>query len=154
MTRMIVGFDPSKAQGAIAELRDAQVAGVEWRVPTLDQNPNGVEPARPTPGDGEPPSSAGAEEGQTLLQRLGGWLSKTGEQAQPAERKPIDLPAPSGNPLELSEEELTYLRRSPAREATVIVVTAPGSQDASLRMWMVRHGGFNMAHTPVGADQA
>ena len=153
MTRMIVGFDPSKAQGAIAELSTGLGPGVEWRVLNLDQNPNGVEPERTAATDEDE-----HDEGGGLLHRLAGWLGKAGEQTQRQERKPIRETTPAalsteGSGLELSEEELAYLRRSPARAATVILVTSPGSQDANLRMWMVRHGGFNLAHTQVGPER-
>ncbi len=152
MTRMILGFDPSKAQGAIAELSAGLGPGVEWRVLTLDQNPNGAEPMRPAATNEHE-----HEEGGGLLQRLAGWLGKAGEQSQHQERKPINAATPAapsteGSGLELSEEELAYLRRAPTRAATVILVTSPGSQDANLRMWMVRHGGFNLAHTQVGPE--
>jgi hypothetical protein len=70
MMRMIVGFDPSKAQAAIAELRNELAPGVQWRVLNLDQNPHGVEPARPQDKREHHGFAAG------LFHSLAAWLGK------------------------------------------------------------------------------
>jgi hypothetical protein len=139
MIRMIVGFDPSKAQPAIGELRDGLGPGVEWRVLNLDQNPNGVEPLRP---------QASAEEHDhagNLLQRLASWLGGDKDDAPEHAQQPAGSMAPGGSGLELSEEELAYLRAAPARAGTVILVTAPEGEATAVRLWAMRHGGFSLS---------
>ncbi len=142
--RMIVGFDPSKAQAAIAELRDELAPGVEWRVLNLDQNPNGVEPSRSQP-NGE--SQGGAP---NLLQRLAGWLGKANEQTRRQERKPLGGQLPENDALALTPEELAYLRHAPARSGTVLLVTAPDLHATEVRLWALRYSGFDLA--PAAAD--
>ncbi len=96
MMRMIVGFDPTKAQAAIAELRDELAPGVEWRVLNFDQNPNGVEPSR------------GQEKAEdhglaaNLFHRLTGWLGKTSAEARRQERKPLSGQLPESDSLALT----------------------------------------------------
>jgi len=149
MMRMIVGFDPSRAQPALEELSQGLGPGVEWRVLDLHQNPNGVEPTRPE-----------AEEQQTepegnLLQRLTGWLG--GDKHDDKENKHEQQPAggwaaaggAAGHGLELSEEELDYLRRAPTRAGTVILITAPAGEETAVRLWSMRHGGFSLAPAPT-----
>ena len=148
MMRMIVGFDPSKAQAAIAELRDELAPGVEWRVLNLDQNPNGVEPLQGQ-ANGEGHGGAGG-----LLQRLAGWLGMVNEQTRRQERKPLNGQLPENNALALTPEELDYLRHAPARSGTVLLVTAPDLHAAEVRMWALRHGGFDLAPVAAGAKQA
>lgn len=146
--RMIVGFDPSKAQAAIAELREELAPGVEWRVLNLDQNPNGVEPSR---GEPDGASHAGAA---NLLQRLTGWLGKTGQQTRRQERKPLSGQLPESNSLALTPEELAYLRHAPARSGTVILVTVSDLHASEVRLWALRHGGFDLAPVTAGANGA
>lgn len=141
MTRLIVGFDPSKAQAAIAELRDGLGTGIEWRVLNLDQNPHGVQPVRPT-GDEEQ-----HDESPNLLERLTGWLGG-GDESEAGPRVGSPEPPRILGPLDLSEEELAYLRRAPARAGTVILVMAPDSEDTTVRMWSMRHGGFSLEPVP------
>ena len=138
MTRIIVGFDPSRGQAAIAELRNGLGPGIEWRVLNLQQNPNGVQPMRPTGGE-EP-----QDESPNLIQRLAGLFGK-GDEEQTGPRVASPEPPSSDSPLDLSEEELDYLRRAPARAGTVIVVTAPAGEEATIRTWSMRHGGFSLA---------
>jgi hypothetical protein len=148
MMRMIVGFDPSQAQAAIAELRDELAPGVEWRVLNLDQNPNGVEPLRGQ-ANGEDHGGAGG-----LLQRLAGWLGRANEQTRRQERKPLSGELPENKSLELSSDELAYLRHAPARSGTVLLVTAPDLHASEVRMWALRHGGFDLAPAAAGAQQS
>jgi hypothetical protein len=143
MMRMIVGFDPSKAQAAIAELRDDPVPGVEWRVLNFDQNPNCVEPGR-AQINGEHHGFAA-----NLFHRMAGWLGKTKEQAP----KPVSSKLPESKSLELSEEELAYLRHAPSRSGTVILVTAPDLHASEVRMWSLRHGGFDLAPVNTGGNR-
>jgi hypothetical protein len=143
MTRMIVGFDPSKAQSALAELRSELAPGVEWRVLNLDQNPNGVEPLR-TPIDEEHPGMVAK-----VFHRLAVWLGRTNGHEQIAAGGQL----PENNSLELSEAELDYLRHAPARSGTVILVTAPDLHAAEVRMWSLRHGGFDLAPATAGSLQ-
>jgi hypothetical protein len=147
MMRMIVGFDPSKAQAAIAELRDELAPGVEWRVLNLDQNPNGVEPLR---GQANGEGHGGAN----LLQRLAGWLGMANEQTRRQERKPLSGELPENKSLELSSDELAYLRHAPARSGTVLLVTAPDLHASEVRMWALRHGGFDLAPAAAGVQQS
>ena len=142
MMRMIVGFDPSRAQPALGELSQGQGLGpgVEWRVLDLHQNPNGVQPMRPTAGE-EP-----HEESPNLLQRLAGLFGKDDDQA--AEPRVGSPEPPSSNtPLDLTEEELAYLRRTPMRAGTVVLITAPESEASAVRLWSMRHGGFSLEPT-------
>ena len=109
----------------------------------LHQNPNGVEPAR---------AQTAAEEHEhehdsNLLQRLAGWLGggKENEDARQPGQGPADGAAPSLNALDLSEEELAYLRAAPARVGTVVLITAPEAEASTVRLWSMRHGGFSLA---------
>lgn len=139
MVRMIVGFDPSRAQPAISELHDGLGQGIEWRVLTLHQNPNGAEPMRPQVEEEE------HDEDGNLLQRLAGWLGGDKDHT-PGQEQPADRTTPlGGDALELSEEELDYLRAAPARAGTVILITAPESEASAVRLWSMRHGGFNLS---------
>lgn len=138
MTRIIVGFDPSRGQAAIAELRNGLGRGVEWRVLNLQQNPNGVQPMRPTANEEQP------DESPNLIQKLAGLFDKD-DKEETGPRVDSPVPPSSNSPLDLSEEELEYLRRAPARAATVIVVTAPDGEDTAVRTWSMRHGGFSLA---------
>src|SRR4051794_22645495 len=104
MMRMIVGFDPSKAQPAIAELRDELAPGVEWRVLNFDQNPIGVEPRR-AHMNGEHHGLAA-----NLFHRLAAWLGKANKQARGQARKPVSGQLPESKSLELRAEELAHLR--------------------------------------------
>lgn len=148
MMRMIVGFDPSQAQAAIAELRDELAPGVEWRVLNLGQNPNGVEPSRALA------AGEGTAAAANLFQRLAGWLGRGNAQTRRQERKPLDGQLPENDALALTDEELAYLRHAPARRGTVLLVTAPDLHAAEVRMWALRHGGFDLAPVPAGAHQA
>lgn len=143
MTRMIVGFDPSRAQPALEELGRGLGPGVEWRVLDLHQNPNGVEPMRAQTVEEEHEH----EHDSNLLQRLAGWLGggKENEDARQAGEHPDDGATPSRGSLELSEEELAYLRAAPARAGTVVLITAPEAEAAAVRLWSMRHGGFSLA---------
>jgi hypothetical protein len=144
MMRMIVGFDPSKAQPAIGELRQGLGPGVEWRVLNLDQNPNGVEPTR-SQADEEHQEQEG-----NLLQRLADWLGGDKDSAPEQVQQPVgSMATGGGSALELSEEELTYLRRAPARAGTVILITAPESEASTVRLWSMRHGGFSLSPAPT-----
>jgi hypothetical protein len=145
MMRMIVGFDPSKAQAAIAELRAELAPGVEWRVLNLDQNPNGVEPLR---GQGNGEDNGGAA---GLFQRVAGWLGIANEKTRRQERKPLSGQLPENNALALTPEELAYLRHAPARSGTVLLVTAPDLHASEARMWALRHGGFDLGPVAAGA---
>ena len=101
MMRMIVGFDPSKAQGAIAELQQELAPGVKWRVLNSDQNPNGVEPARAQIDEEHHGVAA------NLFHRLAAWLSNANNQAH----NPSGGELAESDSLALSEEELAYLRQ-------------------------------------------
>ena len=146
--RMIVGFDPSRAQAAIAELNTELAPGVEWRVLNLDQNPNGVEPARAQVDEDRHGLAA------NLFHRLAGWLGKTNDGARRQERKPLAQPLPENKTLALTEEELAYLRRAPARAGTVILVTALDLHASTVRLWSLRHGGFDLSPLPADAAPA
>jgi hypothetical protein len=148
MMRMIVGFDPSKAQAAIAELRNELAPGVQWRVLNLDQNPNGVEPARPQDKREHHGFAAG------LFNSLAAWLGKGSGRASRRERKPVNSQLPQNESLELSAEELAYLRHAPARAGTVLLVTAPDVHASTVRMWSMRHGGFDLSPAPAVAEAA
>jgi hypothetical protein len=151
MMRMIVGFDPSKAQAAIAELRAELAPGVQWRVLNLDQNPNGVEPARAEAKEEHHGLAA------NLFHRLAGWFGKANDQTRRQERKPLDASTPASPEtaaLELTEAELVYLRHAPARAGTVILVTAPDLHASAVRMWSLRHGGFDLAPVPAAVAEA
>lgn len=145
--RMIVGFDPSKAHAAIAELREELAPGVEWCVLNLGQNPNGAEPSRSLA------AGEGTGAAANLLQRLVGWLGKGSAQPRRQERKPLSGQLPENDALELTDEELAYLRHAPARSGTVLLVTAPDLHAIEVRMWALRHGGFDLAPVPAGAQQ-
>jgi hypothetical protein len=147
MARLIVGFDPSRAQAALLDLRNGLGPGVEWRVLNLQQNPNGVEPTRPETGEGQNVEEPG------LLQRLAGWFGKDGDRAEEGHERRAGDSQPAGE-LALSEEELEYLRHAPARAGTVVLVTAPDGQEATVRMWSVRHGGFSLAPELPDAGQS
>jgi hypothetical protein len=142
MTRMVVGFDPGQAQVAISELQSGLGPGIEWRVLTVHQNPNGVQPMRPTPDE-----ESGAEphdESPNLLQRLAGLFGKDDE-GESGPRVGSPEPPRSDSPLDLTAEELEYLRRAPARAASVILLTAPDTEEEALRAWAIRHGGFSLS---------
>lgn len=147
MMRIVVGFDPSKAQAAIAELREELAPGVEWRVLNLGQNPNGAAPSRSLA------AGEGTGAAANLLQRLVGWLGKGSAQSRRQERKPLSGQLPENDALELTDEELAYLRHAPARSGTVLLVTAPDLHATEVRMWALRHGGFDLAPAPAGAQQ-
>lgn len=146
--RMIVGFDPSRAQAALAELRDELAPGVEWRVLNLQQNPNGAEPAR-AELDQEHHGFAA-----NLFHRLAGWLGRADGGARRQERKPLGSPLPENQSLELTDDELAYLRHAPARAGTVVLVAAPDLHAATVRMWSLRHGGFDLSPVANGVQQA
>ncbi len=149
MLRMIIGFDPSKAQLAIGELRRGIAPDVDWRVLNLEQNPNGVEPARTT--------AAEEDTSVNLLERVIGWFGKDSEEQvegdQPSTEEEPHALAGRGSILNLSEEELEYLRHAPARVGTVIVISAPDSQATAVRQWSLRHSGFSLApQTDIAAN--
>jgi hypothetical protein len=144
---MIVGFDPSKAQAALAELRDELAPGVEWRVLNLDQNPNGVEPTRAELKEDHHGVAA------NLFHRLAGWLGRANDGARRQERKPVTSQLAENKTLELTETELAYLRHAPARAGTVVLVSAPDLHASTVRMWSLRHSGFDLSPVPEGAAQ-
>ena len=146
MARMVVGFDPSRAQAAITELQSGLGPGVEWRVLTVHQNPNGVQPMRPTPD--EERGEEQHEDSPGLIERLAGWFGKDDE-GESAPRVGSPEPPRSDSPLDLTEEELEYMRRAPARAASVILLTAPDAEEAAVRLWSMRHGGFSLSPIPA-----
>lgn len=146
MARMVVGFDPSRAQAAITELQSGLGPGVEWRVLTLHQNPNGVQPMRPTPD--EERGEEQHEDSPGLIERLAGLFGK-GDEQHAGPRVGSPEPPSSDSPLDLTEEELEYLRRAPARAASVILLTAPDVDAAAVRLWSMRHGGFSLSPVPA-----
>lgn len=146
MTRMVVGFDPAQAQTAITELQSGLGSGVEWRVLTLHQNPNGVQPMRPTPDEQHGEEQHG--DSPNLIERLTGWIGKDDEE-EAAARVGSPEPPSSDSPLDLTEEELEYLRRAPARAGTVILLIAPDAEEAAVRLWSMRHGGFSLSPVPA-----
>jgi hypothetical protein len=144
--RMMRMFDPSRAQPALEELGQGLGPGVEWRVLDLHQNPNGVQPMRPTPSEeqgGESPQ----EGSPNLLQRLTGLFGKDDEEGTGPRVGSIEPPS-SDSPLDLTEDELAYLRAAPTRAGTVILITAPAGEETTVRLWSMRHGGFSLAPTP------
>jgi hypothetical protein len=148
MMRMIVGFDPSKAQAAIADLRAELAPGVQWRVLNLDQNPNGVEPARAQAQEEHHGLAA------NLFHRLAAWLGRANDKAGRQERKPVAGAIAETSALELTDAELAYLRHAPARAGTVLLVTAPELHGSTVRMWSLRHGGFDLSPVPAAMAAA
>ena len=146
MARMVVGFDPGQAQVAITELQSGLGPGVEWRVLTLHQNPNGVQPMRPTPGEEQWEDQH--EDSPGLIERLAGLFGK-GDEQHTGPRVGSPEPPSSDSPLDLTEDELEYLRRAPARAASVIILTAPAAEETALRAWAMRHGGFSLSPAPA-----
>lgn len=153
MARMIIGFDPSRAQPALDELGQGLGPGVEWRVLGFHQNPNGVEPTRAQVVEEEHEH----EHDSNLLQRLAGWLGGDKESegaagARHSGQQPVGAVVPGSDALALSEEELAYLRAAPARVGTVVLITAPEAEASAVRLWSMRHGGFSLS--PIPAPEA
>lgn len=143
MARMLVGFDPTRAQAAIIDLRTLEPSGVTWHVLNFMNNVNGAAPDEAATAT----SAADAAEAEPgLWQRLTGWLHQGGEES--AENR-FETAQPR-LPEELTAEEIETLRTSANRAGMVMLIIAPAEQEPEVRKLLVRHGAFSLEPADIG----
>ncbi len=131
MTKLIATFEEIQADGALDELSQMNLDGVDWRVYRPGDNERAGAPAIPvvadTTGTGTQGSAGGPAIGPAILGLAGNDLAGPGDNAA------------------LDDDVADYIERARARGAVVVAVRAPAEAESAVRQIFARHDAANIS---------